>query len=526
MNFLKKIYFGILAITLLACIAVMMCAMNPTLTESVAGILYGTENTRGLLEGREDADGISVSEVIATIPDNVDGKSGYQPVSGSGQQVDDSEAKSLRERLGTGETGEELTFDSLFYPYYAMLTEDQQTPYRQIYANAQEGNASFSPKVEVNTTDLQNAFEAVVGDHPELFYLETGYSVKYTQKGMVVEVDLSYYTLLNNLDNETEKFRTAASEIITAAAAYSSDYEKEKYVHDALIQLVNYNANAKMSQSAYSALINQSSVCAGYSRAYQYILQRLGIPCYYCTGSSGEDHAWNIVKLSDGYYNVDVTWDDTDPATYDYFNRTDADFSGTHVRKSLSVYLPACNGVLFRGLESTGPQDVILEPVEGEETVTKPSSALDAPINPNPTEPLRYDDPFGGQSSTPVEETPVAVDVSGNVLYTGDLDELASLALKTTDVVWSMAQYYDACKKAMVDAGTGEQSFLIIIPASMYNAVESSYVTGAYKNGYVTSALSSLKMTNFQITLQAQKFGNGYYKLYHNVDTWGSTGTQ
>jgi hypothetical protein len=522
MNFLKKIYFGIMILIILACIAVMMCAMNPTLTESVAGILYGTENTKGLLEGRDSSEDISVSEIIATIPDNVDGKSGYQPVSGSGEQVDDTEAKTLRERLGTGETGEDLTFDPLFYPYYAMLTEDQQTIYRQIYANAQEGNASFSPKVEVNTQDLQNAFEAVVGDHPELFYLETGYSVKYTQKGMVVEVDLSYYTLLNDLDQQTEVFRQAASDIITAAAAYTSDYDKEKYVHDALIQLVSYNASAKMSQSAYSALINQSSVCAGYSRAYQYILQRLGIPCYYCTGSSGEDHAWNIVKLSDGYYNVDVTWDDTDPATYDYFNRTDADFAGTHVRKSLSVYLPACNAVSYRGLESSGPKDVIIEQTEeGDETVTRPSSALDAPINPNPTEPLRYDDPFGGTPAE-VEEEPsdTTLDVSGNVIYLGDMEELASLALKYSDVCWSISQYYDACKKAMVEAGTGQQNFLIIIPSSMYNAVESTYVSGAYKNGYVTSALESLKMTNFQITLQAQKFGNGYYKLYHNVDTW------
>ncbi len=269
--------------------------------------------------------------------------------------------------------------------------------------------------------------------------------------------------------------------------------------------------------------MDHSSVCAGYSRAYQYILQKLGIPCYYCTGSSGEDHAWNIVKLDDGYYNVDVTWDDTDPATYDYFNKTDSDYAGTHVRKSLSVYLPACNGMKYRNLEASAPQDVIVEPVEGEEdeTLTKPSSALDAPINPNPTEPLRYDDPFGGEQTTErPSESQVTVDVSGNIVYTGDLEELASLALKTTDVVWSLSQYYEACRKAMVAAGSGQQNFLIYIPASMYQAVETSYTSGAYKNGYVTSALESLKMTNFQITLQAQKFGNGYYKLYHNVDTW------
>lgn len=111
---------------------------------------------------------------------------------------------------------------------------------------------------------------------------------------------------------------------------------------------MTYDLTADMNQSAYSALVNGKSVCAGYARAYQYLLQQLGIPCYYCTGYSGGDHAWNIVKLEDGYYNVDVTWDDAAAIRYDYFNKTDADFASTHVRQNLSVYLPACNGTAYR----------------------------------------------------------------------------------------------------------------------------------------------------------------------------------
>ena len=130
--------------------------------------------------------------------------------------------------------------------------------------------------------------------------------------------------------------------------------KKEKYVHDALASAVTYDLTADMNQSAYSALVNGKSVCAGYARAYQYLLQQLGIPCYYCTGYSGGDHAWNIVKLDDGYYNVDVTWDDAAAIRYDYFNKTDADFASTHVRQNLSVYLPACNGTAYRQENTTG----------------------------------------------------------------------------------------------------------------------------------------------------------------------------
>ena len=113
-----------------------------------------------------------------------------------------------------------------------------------------------------------------------------------------------------------------------------------------------------MNQSAYSALVNGQTVCAGYARAFQYLMQQLGIPCYYCRGYSGENHAWNIVELYGDYYNVDLTWDDTAiPPVYNYFNKTDADFTGTHIRRSLSVKLPACTGTLYGGLEETQKED-------------------------------------------------------------------------------------------------------------------------------------------------------------------------
>ena len=63
------------------------------------------------------------------------------------------------------------------------------------------------------------------------------------------------------------------------------------------------------------------------------------------------------MKLDDGYYNVDTTWDDTNPNTYDYFNCSDADYSKNHVRRELSVYLPPCNGTKYRNLEeNTQPE--------------------------------------------------------------------------------------------------------------------------------------------------------------------------
>ncbi len=184
-------------------------------------------------------------------------------------------------------------------------------------------------------SELKNAFEAVYNDHPELFWVDTAYSCKYKSDGQCAEIDLQFNYTADNLSSEKTTFDQKAKEIIDEAGKLDTDYEKEKYVHDQLISKVEYVDFAKINQSAYSALVNGRTVCAGYARAFQYIMQKLGIPCYYCTGYAGEIHAWDITALDDGYYNVDVTWDDTGSGTYDYFNKSDADFSWNNIRQSL-----------------------------------------------------------------------------------------------------------------------------------------------------------------------------------------------
>ena len=71
-------------------------------------------------------------------------------------------------------------------------------------------------------------------------------------------------------------------------------------------------------------------------------MQMLDIPTYYVLGFAKEDHAWNIIKLGDGYYNIDLTWDDTG-IRYSHFNLPDLDMEKTHSRVGISKYLPYCN---------------------------------------------------------------------------------------------------------------------------------------------------------------------------------------
>lgn len=552
MKVVNKIMIGIAVLCLLLCGGILVFALNPDMTSSLAQKLYGNTvdmppGTEETGEGQTSGNGnisvtlpngmpgemngyVAPSMDQMQIPEDVSGRTGFTPVQPEEQQIPDQEAQNLKETLGSGETGEGLSFSAEEYPYYQMLSENQQSVYRQIYANAQNLTEKFAPEKTVSASDVKIAFEAVIGDHPEMFWLETGYSSKYLANGQCVEIDLKYNSTADDLESAKQRFDAAAQNLITGAASLDSNYEKEKYVHDALASAVTYDLTADMNQSAYSALVNGKSVCAGYARAYQYLLQQLGIPCYYCTGYSGGDHAWNIVKLEDGYYNVDVTWDDAAAIRYEYFNKTDADFASTHVRQNLSVYLPACNGTAYRQENTTGAAgtgqpseaggatpdpDAGTTPSGGQTdgSVTDPGqqgdgtqepeqsgNSLSDYINPDPQEPLRYP--------------------SGNTAGSAGNTTAAATPEPRADALTDLSSYYEDCRKQLTGLGSGDQHFDNVVPKSLWSTIEQSYHTGAYEQGYVVDVLKNLGMDYFAIQLQLVDIGDGYYRVYHNVVTY------
>ena len=240
---------------------------------------------------------------------------------------------------------EDYDFDTNYYPYYGILDDRYKPLYRQIYVNAINTNSTFKPCIDIYKEELGIVVEAVLYDHPELFFLDNNYSYKYNNSGKCTQIILKYNSTINNLEYNKALFDEVTNEIINEANKYNTDYEKELYVHDKLVSMLHYDSRASMNQTAYSALVNHNSVCAGYAHAFQYILIKLGIPCFYVTGDSTGDHAWNIVYIDGNYYNVDVTWDNTLNSRYAYFNKSDIEFSDTHTRGNLSSYLPTCDDI-------------------------------------------------------------------------------------------------------------------------------------------------------------------------------------
>lgn len=112
-----------------------------------------------------------------------------------------------------------------------------------------------------------------------------------------------------------------------------SDFKKVKRIHDFIIKNAQYDTTAKRN-SAYSNLIEKKSACQGYATLVYKMMTDAGIPCRIIAGkSSGEAHAWNIVKVDGKWYNLDCTWDDPvgkidpDAVHYEFFLKSDSDFT-------------------------------------------------------------------------------------------------------------------------------------------------------------------------------------------------------
>lgn len=236
------------------------------------------------------------------------------------------------------------------YIYNSTLSPAQQMVYNQVYENVIAFNEGvFRLNTPLTHTDLYETMNALYNDHPELFWVNTSYKYGFNSHNLVVQLKLNYCIKKSSFASATLAFNQAIDNIVNQAIAYPTELERERIVHDLICDMATYNSINSSHQSAYSALVEGRSVCAGYSRAFQIACQRLGITCYYVTGiANGEEHAWNIVKIGGNYYNVDVTGDDTINETlnthsYQYFNVSDTDIAHNHTRSDLSAMLPVCN---------------------------------------------------------------------------------------------------------------------------------------------------------------------------------------
>ncbi|MCM1286438.1 MAG: hypothetical protein NC213_09520 [Acetobacter sp.] len=202
--------------------------------------------------------------------------------------------------------------------FYETLNEDEKKVYDKIY----KCTAALAPKVYISTDfsgdDVFRIFVYMLNDHPEIFWCFGGGS--FSSDGWL---EPEYSCSKEKAKEETELINSKAQEIIKSLYAEGDDYSKALAVFEYISKNTAYdNDEAEKitesddvlnykSHSIAGVFLNSCAVCSGYSKAYQYLLEMVGISSAYISGTSlNNHHAWLVININGDNYYSDVTWGD------------------------------------------------------------------------------------------------------------------------------------------------------------------------------------------------------------------------
>ncbi len=266
---------------------------------------------------------------------------------------------------GTDKNREWSEYSSYFY--YNQLTWEERSFYddlmnvclwylteSEIYQD--DIGAYTLPGIDYRGLNIEDAINiylyAFRYSNPQFYFLENG--VLYHDHCLYPMVYKAFATQ-ESRQTATEQMKSALSDYENEASNKGSEYEKVRAIHDIICKNVTYDKNIdaieqRFSQSAYSALIERKTVCAGYAAAFTMLCNKLGIDAIVETSSN---HAWNRVAVDDIWYFIDCTWDDRNDTNglsmyYKYFLRNsekikELDQKSSHVAKEYyAPFMPSC----------------------------------------------------------------------------------------------------------------------------------------------------------------------------------------
>lgn len=185
--------------------------------------------------------------------------------------------------------------------------------------------------------DIRKSIYAFECDNPLVFWVVNMFGFYYSGSNTVIEL----YSLISpyECDECICNMNARIDQIISALPQGMSEFDRELYLHDFLIENCSYDTDAMWQKddwaafTCYGALVNQSAVCEGYSKAMQALLSYAQMQCGIVSGVSGQSlHMWNVVMVDSNWYHLDVTWDDSkDMKVYDYFNVSDKVILKDHI---------------------------------------------------------------------------------------------------------------------------------------------------------------------------------------------------
>lgn len=164
--------------------------------------------------------------------------------------------------------------------------------------------------------DFQRLIDALHYDNPELFYVGFGKTRLYSSaRSSVFRVT---YTLEASEQERLEKRLNTLVASLRKKLTGMTMRAGALYLHDYLLKKSSYGECESYPNAGHNILgplLCGKCVCEGYAKAYKYLADTIGLPCIVAIGEgihpdgSSGGHAWNLVRLGDACFHVDVTFD-------------------------------------------------------------------------------------------------------------------------------------------------------------------------------------------------------------------------
>lgn len=250
------------------------------------------------------------------------------------------------------------------------MSIEEKKAYKMIYDGLKMRAFNIVVSLYLRPEQVQEVYLKVLYDNPLFFYIN--------QTVIKMTGEPGYWILLPEYLFANREITTITNDIhrivnkvaVKANTMRSNEFRLEKYLHDTVVKSVAYDYDALKKTDCFNAhsivgaFLENKAVCEGIAKAFKLLCNEFGIKCIVVLGKankegdfSGDDyHAWNLVKIGNESYHVDVTWDnlyDTNirHISYDYFNVATKDILLDH--QPLEDNLPICNSTRLNYFYST-----------------------------------------------------------------------------------------------------------------------------------------------------------------------------
>ena len=242
------------------------------------------------------------------------------------------------------------------------LSYQEQQAYKVLLKAFSLQAASFDCTKIGKNVDVIKVMHTVLGDNPSIIYFDKAL-IQIQESSFGKKVILTGVHLKPQAMQMNEALDVKANKIVSSLKAESSnEYSLLMNLYNSLQRNIKYDneefhatlegiSKSPASHTAYGAIVNRVAVCDGFSLAFVLLAQKLGFECMLAFGQSAYssmsvvEHAWNIIKIKDKFYHMDITWDTLKyngfgEYSYDYFALRDEEISNDH--KWVKETTPAC----------------------------------------------------------------------------------------------------------------------------------------------------------------------------------------